>query len=225
MSMGCSLTVKRAREAVKTSGQWDRADWSGVEPIRMDQFVKTRPEHFPRVQMRMLYDDAHVHVMFRVEDRYVRAVATEPFGNVWEDSCVEFFFTPYDRICSRYFNLEINCIGTALMYHQAPGGRDRVFLTEADLKKIEIVGSLPAGQPIDPEIAEPVEWVIEARIPWAMLGAYTDLTPPGPGVRWRGNFYKCADKCSHPHWLTWSPIPLPKPNFHQPCHFGLIEFE
>ncbi len=110
------------------------------------------------------------------------------------------------------------------MFHQGPKGRDRVFLAEADLKKIEIASSLPAGRPIDPEIADPVDWVIEAKIPWAMLGAYTDLTPPAPGVRWRANFYKCADECSHPHWLTWSPIPPPSRSFHQPCHFGLIEF-
>ena len=23
---------------------------------------------------------------------------------------------------------------------------------------------------------------------------------------WRGNFYKCADESSHPHWASWAPI-------------------
>jgi hypothetical protein len=48
---------------------------------------------------------------------------------------------------------------------------------------------------------------------------------PGPGVTWRANFYKCADKTSHPHWLTWAPVNYPKPKFHLPEYFGRIEFE
>jgi hypothetical protein len=48
---------------------------------------------------------------------------------------------------------------------------------------------------------------------------------PGPGVTWRANFYKCADKTSHPHWLTWAHVNYPKPKFHLPEYFGRIEFE
>jgi hypothetical protein len=36
------------------------------------------------------------------------------------------------------------------------------------------------------------------------------------------NFYKCGDKCMHPHYLSWSPIGLPEPNFHCPEFFGKI---
>jgi len=37
------------------------------------------------------------------------------------------------------------------------------------------------------------------------------------------NFYKCADKLQHPHWLNWSPVDFPKPNFHLPQSFGVLE--
>ncbi|MDD2936708.1 MAG: carbohydrate-binding family 9-like protein, partial [Proteiniphilum sp.] len=28
-----------------------------------------------------------------------------------------------------------------------------------------------------------------------------------------------------PHFISWSPIDLPKPNFHVPQFFGLLELE
>ena len=42
---------------------------------------------------------------------------------------------------------------------------------------------------------------------------------------WRANFYKCADRTSHPHCLTWAPVDFPVPNFHLPRSFGVLEFE
>jgi hypothetical protein len=38
----------------------------------------------------------------------------------------------------------------------------------------------------------------------------------------RGNFYKCGDKTIHPHYGCWSPIELPKPDFHCSDFFGEI---
>jgi hypothetical protein len=36
------------------------------------------------------------------------------------------------------------------------------------------------------------------------------------------NLYKCGDKCDTPHFLSWSPIGLPQPDFHCPDFFGEI---
>jgi hypothetical protein len=33
-------------------------------------------------------------------------------GDVWTDSCVEFFFTPGPDLDDGYFNIEANCGGT-----------------------------------------------------------------------------------------------------------------
>ena len=38
----------------------------------------------------------------------------------------------------------------------------------------------------------------------------------------RANFYKCADKTKRPHFVSWRPIDLPKPDFHCPQFFGEI---
>jgi len=37
----------------------------------------------------------------------------------------------------------------------------------------------------------------------------------------RGNFFKCGDETSHPHWASWSPI-SEELNFHRPETFGSI---
>ena len=41
----------------------------------------------------------------------------------------------------------------------------------------------------------------------------------------RANFYKCGDKLQTPHFLSWNPIGLEKPNFHCPEFFGTLSFE
>jgi hypothetical protein len=44
------------------------------------------------------------------------------------------------------------------------------------------------------------------------------------GQAWRGNFYKCGDETSHPHWGMWAPI-REGFTFHQPRFFGTLHFE
>ena len=171
----------------------------------------------------MAYDAASVLVMFRVEDRYVRAVATGHQQSVCTDSCVEFFFTPGSDIARGYFNLEMNC-GGRILFHFHPGAKrdPAVELPEVLRRRIECRHSLP--QFVDPEITEPITWTIACRIPLDILGAYLQPALPAPGAIWRGNFYKCADATSHPHWLTWAPVEAPRPDFHLPRFFGSLEF-
>ena len=54
--------------------------------------------------------------------------------------------------------------------------------------------------------------------------------PLPPFCRWqerdvlKANFYKCGDKLSVPHYLSWNPVTTEKPDFHRPEYFGLLEF-
>jgi hypothetical protein len=92
-----------------------------------------------------------------------------------------------------------------------------------DIKQIEIAHSMP--QRVDPEITEPTTWTLEYRIPLVVLEKVSSVTRPKHGAVWRANFYKCADKSSNPHWITWSPVENDKPNFHLPGYFGRLEFQ
>jgi hypothetical protein len=172
--------------------------------------------------VKLLYDDQNIYAIFRVQDRYVKAVAQTYDGNVWQDSCVEFFFAPWNEKPMQYFNFEVNCGGTGLLHYNRVPRRDFEVIDTADMGKIEIAHSLP--RLVDPEITEPVTWTLEYRLPIRMLEIYARCTHPRRGITWRANFYKCGDETSNPHWLTWSEITNNKLDFHQPQFFGVLEF-
>lgn len=215
--------VHKLTELMDIDANWNKPQWNKAKPLDIKLFMGDKPEHLPKTQVKLLYDDDNIYVIFRVEDKYVRALANQLNGNVWEDSCVEFFFTPGLDISDGYFNVEANCIGTILSAHQISRDQDRKMLTSQQLEQIEIATSLPR-RIIEPEIKEPLTWILEYRLPLKILEDYYKLTNPAPGVNWKANFYKCADKTSHPHWLTWSYIDKPQPDFHRPEYFGTLEF-
>ena len=76
---------------------------------------------------------------------------------------------------------------------------------------------------IDEEMSGPVRWRMGYAIPIKLFEQYIGPIGKLAGQTWRGNFYKCADECSHPHWGTWSLIGE-ELNFHQPKFFGALEF-
>lgn len=202
-------------------GSWDKADWQTAQVGELP-CVQGTGTHHPRTQFRVMYDEQCIYVIFRVFDQYVRAVATTLHGEVWKDSCVEFFFTPYPQPDTAYFNLETNCCGVMLFRVQSAPKENQVYLSEPDSRRIQIVGSVPG--PVLQEMTQPLTWTLEYAIPYSVLERYNRVERPAPGVLWRGNFYKCADACSHPHWLTWSPIMTEAPNFHRPDAFGILQF-
>jgi hypothetical protein len=216
--------ARRINEKLTLDADWLNPVWRGVEPITLELYMGQEPSHRPLTQVKLGWDKDNVYVIFRVEDRFVRAVADRHQEMVCLDSCVEFFFTPGNAVSNGYFNLEVNCIGTILMYHQAARGQNVRAVAAEDLNAIRIATSLPQGQCIDPELARTTVWTVAYALPWRMLAQYAPVSAPAAGTNWRVNFYKCADKTSQPHWLTWSKIPLPKPDFHQPTYFGTLTF-
>jgi len=215
--------VHRLAEPFKLDGDWDKAVWRDVAALDIDKYVGHKPEHFPKAQAKLLYDEAFIYVIFRVEDRYVRAVASKHQDSVCRDSCVEFFFTPGDDIAQGYFNLEMNCGGTILLYHQTGRDENRSDIPVWACEQIEVRHSLP--KIVEPEITEPVTWTVEYRVAFDLLEKFAPVARPAAGALWRANFYKCGDETSHPHWLSWAPIALPKPDFHRPEFFGELGFE
>ena len=202
---------------------WQKSVGEGVDPLVLRHHMSEEPEHRPEVEAKLAYDGQAIYAIFRVEDRYVRAVAQGYHGHVCRDSCVEFFFTPGVDTGLTYFNVEINC-GGAMLFHYNPEGGETVLVDPSDCDRVEIAHSLP--EIVAPEITEPVTWTLEFRLPFDLIEKYCPAaTRPTPGARWRANLYKCADRTSHPHWLTWSPVDFPRPKFHVPECFGTLMFE
>jgi hypothetical protein len=212
---------------------WDDASWQGAAAIDIAHFHPRSSDHRPATRARMLYDARNLYVMFDVHDRYVRCVRSAYQSRVSRDSCVEFFLQPRPDAPARehrgYFNFEINCGGALLVYYitdPTRGEGERLFREYQILppefgSRVQIVTTLP--RVVEPEIAEPTRWGIACSVPLEILEPYAGPIGDPGGQRWRGNFFKCGDETSHPHWASWNPIGEVL-RFHQPQYFAPIEF-
>jgi hypothetical protein len=207
-------------------GDWNRPAWRNAHTLRITHYPWEDSGHRPRAEARLLYTGEKLAIIFRVEDRYVRAVARRFQDSVCKDSCVEFFVAPLPGSLA-YFNFEVNCGGTMLLYRclspeERAAGKERIPVSDADGRTIALAHFLP--RIVEPEITAPTTWTVEYHVPFALFHKYFGEVPTGPGTVWRGNFYKCGDQTSHPHWGAWAPVDTPRPNFHVPERFQPILF-
>ncbi len=194
--------------------------------VQISEFLKESSAHRPRTEVALVYTDDGLWGKFKVNDRYVRCVHTTFQDPVYQDACVEFFVQPAGA--QSYFNFEFNACGTLLASHVLNPEKDKnglprefIPLTVKDLEDIKVRGSLPA--PVVEEITEAVTWTLEFFISFDLLARYiSDMKRPAYGDVWRGNFYKCAENNSHPHWAAWAPVDAF--DFHLPRCFGELVF-
>ena len=133
---------------------------------------------------------------------------------VCHDSCCEFFVS--DPSDGTYYNFEMNCIGTVKAAKRR--SREEFQLFDQDrLRSIVRHTSLVRRQ-MDVEGIH--SWQVAMCIPFELMGFTSDSIPD----RLYANFYKCADKSGHPHFLSWNPVGTPNPDFHRPECFGILEF-
>ncbi len=220
-----NYTVRRTGTPPQLDAKWSDPAWEQAETLEIQHFRPESSNHRPRTSARLLYDAEGIHGLFRVEDRYVRCLRTQYEDEVWKDSCVEFFAEP--KPGRGYFNFEFNCGGAFLSSHitdpeRAPGGFKAFTKVPACLgQMIQLRSTLP--QRIEPEITEPIVWGLRFFIPFALFEHYVGPLGTMSGQGWRGNFFKCAEENSHPHWAAWSPVD--EFNFHRPGCFGTIQFD
>lgn len=120
--------------------------------------------------------------------------------------------------------METNCGGVQkFRFNSLENDKKKNKVKDEDYKKMKVAHSLPKIN--EPEIKEKITWFIEYKIPFSLLKKYYKMNIPKTGTIWKANFYKCADKTSHPHWLTWNKVEYPKPNFHLPQFFGTLLFQ
>lgn len=199
--------------------------WQHIPAIAINCVHPRSSEHHPKTIVKIARDQHALHMRFEVEDRYVCCRHMQRQSSVCQDSCVEAFLKPLPD--KGYFNFEINIAGVIHASYIAdhtrvPAGfKDRTMLLDAELDMIQIRSDSHAR--IDPEITEPMCWSITCRIPISLFEQFVGSLNIDSTTRWQGNFYKCADHSSHPHWLSWQPVGHVL-NFHQPECFGKLCF-
>lgn len=215
--------IPERNKPVQVDANWDKPQWKNVKAVKIDNFMGNTPPFKPVVEAKMIYDKNNLYVIFRVQDRFVKCTHTKINDPVYNDACVEFFFSPDTTLPERYFNLEINCGGTPLMRYNIIPRKDFNTCDPEDMKQIEISHSLPTE--IKNEITSTITWTVEYRLPLSILRKYSKITEPAKGVKWRANFYKTAEETSNPHYMTWSIIKNSVPDFHLPSYFGELIFK
>ena len=171
----------------------------------------------PKVEFRIAHTDDSILLHYRVEEGSVASLAGHDNGRVWEDSCCEFFSVP--AADGLYYNMECNCTGTLLI--GAGAGREgRTLAPESVLQSVSRWSSL-GSQPFEERVGK-VEWELALVIP---VSAYCRSKVGSlSGQVFKANFYKCGDKLERPHFLSWNPIDIARPDFHRPDFFGELHF-
>ncbi|HEY3863007.1 MAG TPA: carbohydrate-binding family 9-like protein [Verrucomicrobiae bacterium] len=224
MSDAPTYSVAWAATLPRLEANWDDPAWQAAETAGLANFRPEGSDHRPAASLRLLHDGQALRGIYLVRDRYVRSIRTNYFDEVWNDSCVEIFLQP--RPESGYFNLEMNAGGAHLCNYiedpeRVPGGFKKSTRLPPEIGlRIKVRSSLP--KIVDPEIAEPVEWQLNFFAPLDVFEHYCGPLGGLRGQRWRGNFYKCGDEGSHPHWGSWAPVDVF--NFHLPRCFGTLCF-
>ena len=171
-----------------------------------------------KVAFTIRHDGSSIYLFYEVAEKEVRAVNTDINSSVWEDSCVEFFLS-LEADPHNYYNFEINAIGTVLGAY-GPDRNQRDWLSKSLLSKVETNPSL-GRKPFDKQ-QNNTPWNIQIRIPLEVL-THSDLSKLS-GTDGYGNFYKCGDKLTQPHFLSWKPVLTSTPDFHTPRYFGHLSF-
>ena len=159
--------------------------------------------------------DGAIAVHFHVRGLDLRAMNTEDNMSQFQDSCCEFFVMDPDG--SKYYNFEVNCLGKILAA-SGDGRKDRVRRPSEQMVRIRRISWMNEEiqpLPFDHE-GSIFTWDVAMIIPLDLIGVNPESLPD----TLKANFYKCGDLTSHPHYLSWSPIGTPKPDFHRPEYFG-----
>lgn len=185
-------------------------NWAEVPTMPIDCLLWS-PEVPIRANAKMCYDDNGLFVFLSAEEPEIRAENTGILDAPCEDSCLEFFFSPAEND-SRYFNIEVNPNGC---YYLGFGSN------RYNLQRL-----IPRSKPFGIETSRTENgWTVTYMIPWDFIRLFFPAFQPRPGTTMHGNCYKCGDLTVQPHYFSWNPILLEKPDFHCPSEFGLLRFE
>lgn len=191
----------------KISGKPTAEIWASAPKAMIDYVLNPVPENPYKTEAQLLYNDEKIFVHLKTNERKLRAVNTERNSGVCEDSCMEFFVAP-DEDDVRYFNFEINPIGTLLLY--------------VCNKRIEMVPTTDDESIFNiKSVITKDGWELFYEIPFSFMKKYFKKVSPSM----LANFYKCGEKTEIEHYIAWSKKPDSPRDFHRPEDFGKIIFE
>ncbi|PKV62918.1 cellulose/xylan binding protein with CBM9 domain [Pontibacter ramchanderi] len=186
-----------------------------LAPERIENTPWSAHENGTIASFAMAHNNACIFLKYYVTEQAIQAKYRNTNDPVYKDTCVELFIAFEGE--TAYYNLEFNCLGTCL----AEFGSDRQtrrLLPAETIAKIRRMASLRAGH----ENAPLKTWQLTLVIPTDVFSEHALAKLEATQVR--ANFYKCGDELPIPHYMTWTAVEAPAPDFHLPEYFGRINF-
>lgn len=186
-------------------------DWEKVPVGKIDCFQWEEKEPFrPQSVFQMCFvKNKGIFVRMHSDEKERRVTCRGRDENVWEDSCLEFFFSPKDE--KGYMNTEMNPQG-AYLTQIGKGRENRRFLKEITVLSPEVKG-----------YEDENGWGIELFVPCEVIEKAFEIPFSAEAGKYHGNFYKCGDKTKTPHFGSFSPMRSELTlGFHDPEYFATI---
>ena len=188
--------------------------------VKINTFPWGKPLNAPESFGEILCNKDQFEIRMYSYEKDIRATVKEDNGNVYEDSCLEFFFSPCPEENNSYFNFEINPFGTLYVGFSPTGKKEDSKPVDYSFYK----------QKINPNAFVDYDkgyWEVSFTVPHDFIRVYCPSFFIEKQNFIKGNFYKCGDKTNCPHFAVWADInieKIDKPNFHVVEFFKKIEF-
>ena len=189
-----------------------------IPELSIENYLWMNNNYKPQVKAKLCYTDFYLLVYFYVSEDEITARYTQINDPVHKDSCVEFFVNLFPTKTDKYFNFEVNPLGTFHIGFGAVGNRLR--LTDVNIQLIN--ANLTLTKPIIGKYGQ-TYWEVFYKIPLSLFENYCGMKFMAEDAI--GNFYKCGDESKFEHYGVWNHVESPKPNFHLPKYFGNLIFD
>ena len=184
--------------------------WDNANEVKIDNVEWTQFPYCPETTVKVLKGDEGLFVKFVTDEEELYMDCKEINGDVYLDSCVEFFFNPNPEETDGYFNFEINAAGTLHIGYGSGRSPLRSRIPDIDPSIFKVETEFPEKG-----------FILKLFIPYSFIEEKAGKI----GEYFMGNFQKCREKGETPHFVTWSPIKTQKPDFHRPEYFARIDIE
>ncbi|MFD2334091.1 carbohydrate-binding family 9-like protein [Cohnella sp. GCM10020058] len=216
-----SMTLAPHYSIAYHAGSIDEKDWTDVQPAQLTNYLweTDGDAHYrPETNAQLCWTEDALHGRFVCYEESPVVRHTGANAPVYRDSCVEFFIQPTPETDARYLNFEFNAAGTLLLGLGADR-EDRDMSPGLQPERFSIVAERGLA-----DDAGHIYWTLSFRIPFDWLAEVFPRFSAAPGRSFKGNFYKCGDETPIPHYVSWSPVDVPAPDFHLSPYFGTFAF-
>ncbi len=194
-------------DSLVVDGLGNDAPWSKATPVAWDTDYPGKPTGIV-TRVRFFYSPQALYVLWQLESAGLNVdrsrSLSEPRPKLYEEDCVELFFTPDPARPWHYYEMEVGPFGHFwdLDIDRRTAKSDTTWSSGARIATTRD----PAKRTATIEAAFTAPDIVKALVPGARLpiGLYR-MEGPDPRV-----------------YLAWSPPRTEKPNFHVPEAFGVL---